>query len=101
MAGNVSYTLDDYIIPAVVRLSHLPTANVTFQSADIAALCDGEISTDILKTILSTREGFYLRSVDLTADSNGIGELDRWRPGLANCLVAGVSGRGRSCGGLA
>ena len=70
--GNVSYTLDDYIVPSVVRLSHLPTANTTFQAADIAALCDGEISTAILKTILSTREGFYLRSVDLTADSNGV-----------------------------
>lgn len=72
MAGNVSYTLDNYIQPAVIRLSHLPVANETFQPADIAALCDGEISTAILKTILSTREGFYLRYVDLTADSNGV-----------------------------
>lgn len=72
MAGNVSYTLDDYILPSVVRLSHLPAANTTFQIADIGSLCDGEISTAILKTILSTREGFYLRSKDLTADSSGV-----------------------------
>lgn len=71
MAGNVSYTLDNYITPSVVRLSHLPVANTTFQAADISALCDGEISTAILKTILSAREGFYLRYVDLTVDSNG------------------------------
>ncbi len=31
----------------------------------------------------------------------GIGELDGWRPGMANSLVASVFGRGRSCGGLA
>jgi hypothetical protein len=72
MAGNVSYTLDNYLLPGVIRNSHLPAANVTFQAADVGAICDDEVSTSILKTILSTREGFYLRSVDLTADANGI-----------------------------
>lgn len=73
--GNVSYTLDNYLLPGVVRNSHLPVANVTFQAADIGVICDDEISTGILETILSTREGFYLRSVDITPDSNGVVQI--------------------------
>lgn len=75
MAGNVSYTLDNYIVPGVVRNAKLPLSNVTYQAADIAVLSDDEISSEILKVILSTREGYYLRYIDLTPDSNGMVQI--------------------------
>jgi len=67
-----SYTTDNELVPQVQRITHIPTANVTFLAADICALADRETRPSLMNRILSVREGFYLTYIDIPVNTTGV-----------------------------
>ena len=70
MASN-DYSMDT-LISNITLTGHVPTGNVTFTPENLATLADREMSTPILKQILSSRGGYYMTNVTLPASQTGL-----------------------------
>ncbi len=74
MAGYNGYTTQD-LIDNITLTGHVPVGNLTFSPENLVTLANRELSTPIIKQILSTRGGYYLTHVDYEGRQDGLYDI--------------------------
>jgi hypothetical protein len=60
------------LIDNIKRRCSVPTSQLTFQDADFVALANDELQGEVIPLIMSTREDYFVDSVDVTCPASGV-----------------------------